>query len=230
MTAAEPLMRGTFTFLFTDIEGSTATEARIGRERYAELRERHRGPAPGRVGGQRRPGAGHRGGLVLRRVPRGAHGHRCRRRGPAGAGRRTVAGRCADPGPDGDQQRRRRADRRRPDGTGGNLVGVAINRAARLAAVAHGGQILRHGPDPGPADRRRPAPASRCATSGSIGSGTSARRSASSRSSPTACRSSSRRSGRSTRGRTTCRRSSPRSSVATRSWTRRPACSQRPGC
>ena len=42
MTAAEPLMRGTFTFLFSDIEGSTRLEARIGRERYAELRERHR--------------------------------------------------------------------------------------------------------------------------------------------------------------------------------------------
>ena len=144
MTAAEPLMRGTFTFLFSDIEGSTATEARIGRERYAELRERHRALLRDvweANDGQEEGTEGDSFFVAFREAP---DGHRGRRRGPAGAGRRTVAGRRADPGPDGDPQRRRRADRR-PDGTGGNLVGVAINRAARLAAVAHGGQILATG-------------------------------------------------------------------------------------
>ena len=33
---------GTATFLFTDIEGSTSLEERIGTARYAEARERHR--------------------------------------------------------------------------------------------------------------------------------------------------------------------------------------------
>jgi len=36
------LARGTYTFLFTDIEGSTNLERAIGRERYGELRDRHR--------------------------------------------------------------------------------------------------------------------------------------------------------------------------------------------
>ena len=42
MTETDPLSRGTVTFLFSDIEGSTRLESRIGRERYALLRERQR--------------------------------------------------------------------------------------------------------------------------------------------------------------------------------------------
>ena len=41
MTESVPL-RGTYTFLFTDIEGSTGLEGRICRDRYGELLERHR--------------------------------------------------------------------------------------------------------------------------------------------------------------------------------------------
>ena len=33
---------GTSTFLFTDIEGSTRLEQRVGTQRYGEIRERHR--------------------------------------------------------------------------------------------------------------------------------------------------------------------------------------------
>ena len=32
----------TSTFLFTDIEGSTRLEQRVGTQRYGEIRERHR--------------------------------------------------------------------------------------------------------------------------------------------------------------------------------------------
>ena len=42
------------------------------------------------------------------------------------------------------------------DGTGGNLVGVAINRAARLGGRGPRWSDPGDGPDPGPADRRRP--------------------------------------------------------------------------
>src|SRR6478736_6495470 len=40
MTEPAPLPRGTYTFLFTDIEGSTDLETRVGRDRYGSLRER----------------------------------------------------------------------------------------------------------------------------------------------------------------------------------------------
>ena len=42
MTEPGALTRGTFTFLFSDIEGSTRLEQAVGRDRYAELRERQR--------------------------------------------------------------------------------------------------------------------------------------------------------------------------------------------
>src|SRR4051812_50074625 len=42
MTEPRTLPRGTLTFLFTDIEGSTTLERTIGRDRYAELLARHR--------------------------------------------------------------------------------------------------------------------------------------------------------------------------------------------
>ena len=171
------------------------------------------GAPPGRLcDGPRRRGAGHRGRLVLRRVPRGADGRR-------GGGRRASGrwppsrGRTTRRSGSGwaSTRARRRADRRAA------RRASTINRAARIAAVGP------RRPDPGRPGRPRPCvdrrprpPASRCATSASIGSGTCASRTASARSSPTACRSSSRRSGRSTPGRTTCPPSSRRSSAATR--------------
>ena len=42
MTESVPLTRGTYTFLFTDIEGSTSLESRVGRDRYGSLLDRHR--------------------------------------------------------------------------------------------------------------------------------------------------------------------------------------------
>ena len=144
MTAAEPLMRGTFTFLFSDIEGSTATEARIGRERYAELRERHRALLRDvweANDGQEEGTEGDSFFVAFREAPMAI--------AAAVAGQRALA---AEPWPDDAPIRVRMginsggAERIvEADGTGGNLVGVAINRAARLAAVAHGGQILATG-------------------------------------------------------------------------------------
>ncbi len=42
MTDAPRLTRGTYTFLFSDIEGSTSLEAAVGRDAYRDLLTRHR--------------------------------------------------------------------------------------------------------------------------------------------------------------------------------------------
>lgn len=138
MTAVEPLMRGTFTFLFSDIEGSTAIEGRITRERYAPLRERHRDVLRDVWAAHDGTEEGTEGDsfFVAFSEPRDAIA-------AAVAGQLALA---AEPWPDDAPIRVRMgihtggAER-----TGGNLVGIAVNRAARLAAVAHGGQILATG-------------------------------------------------------------------------------------
>ena len=229
MTAAEPLMRGTFTFLFSDIEGSTATEARIGRERYAELRERHRALLRDvweANDGQEEGTEGDSFFVAFREAPMAI--------AAAVAGQRALAAEpwpddAPDPGPDGHQQRRRRADRR------GRRDGRQPGRCRDQPGGPSGGCRPRRpdpgdGPDPGPADRRRPGRrhAARHRGASAPGPGFAGPHLPGRRRRP---------AGRvpadpdaSTRGRTTCRRSSPRSSVATRSWTRRPACWHRPGC
>ena len=104
---------------------------------------------------------------------------------------------------------------------GGSLVGLDINRAARIAAAAHGGQILVSDatralvttalPDDVSAARPRRVPAPRPARAGAAGPGRRRRPG----------RRRSRRRGRSTPGPTTCRPSSRRSSGGSASWTRR---------
>ncbi|MEP6637854.1 MAG: AAA family ATPase [Chloroflexota bacterium] len=138
MSTTEPLPRGTYTFLFSDIEGSTGLEGRVGRERYQDLRERHR--------------------VILRAV---WVAHDGREQGTEGdsffvafleapnavaaavAGQRALA---AEPWPDDAPIRVRMGlNSGGAETSGGNLVGIAVNRTARIAAVAHGGQILATG-------------------------------------------------------------------------------------
>ncbi len=136
MTAAQPIPSGTVTFLFSDIEGSTRLEQHVGTARYGELRERHRSdPARG-----------------LRRPPR-----------ESSRARRVTRSSWSSPAPGRPSRRPSRPSacwprsRGRTGQTirvriglhsgeaelaGESLVGLDINRAARIAAVGHGGQIL----------------------------------------------------------------------------------------
>ncbi len=126
---------GTATFLFSDIEGSTSLEERVGTARYAELRERHR---------------------TLLRASFDAHGgdeqgtegdsffvvFASAREALAAAveGQRAIA---TEPWPEDASIRVRMGLHSGEAGmAGGSLVGLDVNRAARIAAAGHGGQIV----------------------------------------------------------------------------------------
>ena len=132
-----PLPTGTVTFLFTDIEGSTRllTEAGDG---YAALLEEHR--------------------RLLRNAFAAGGGHEVDTQGdsffvafasaPAAVmsavqGQRVLA---AHPWPAGQRVRVRMGlHTGEATTTRGGYVGLAVHRAARVAALAHGGQVLLTG-------------------------------------------------------------------------------------
>jgi predicted ATPase/class 3 adenylate cyclase len=134
MTATTPTS-GTVTFLFTDIEGSTRLEQQVGTERYAPLRERHREILRSAFlvhGGAEQSTEGDSFFVVF------------------GSAREAVAAAieaqralATEPWPDDAPVRVRMGLHSGEAGmAGGTLVGLDINRAARIAAVAHGGQVL----------------------------------------------------------------------------------------
>ena len=126
---------GTLTFLFSDIEGSTRLEQTLGTAAYATLLERHR---------------------ELLRAAFAAHGGL--EQGTEGdsffvvfssAGAALAAAvqaqraLSAEPWPvDAEIRVRMGVNVGEATKTGGSLVGLAINRAARIAAAGHGGQIV----------------------------------------------------------------------------------------
>ena len=135
MTESEPRTRGTFTFLFSDIEGSTSLEGAVGRDRYRELRDRHRTilRAVWVANGGREQGTEGDSFFVV--FPEASTAVEA-----AVAGQRALA---AEPWPDDAPIRVRMGlHSGGAELSGESYVGLSINRAARIAAVAHGGQIL----------------------------------------------------------------------------------------
>ena len=135
MTAVTRSQSATITFLFTDIEGSTRLLDELGRDRYAEILGRH-----------------HR---VLREVITDVGGKELGTEGDAvfagfssaldaitatAAAQRALA---AESWPAGRELRVRMGLHTGEATFDGNrYVGIAIHRAARISAVAHGGQVL----------------------------------------------------------------------------------------
>lgn len=127
--------RPTLTFLFTDIEGSTRLEQRLGTARYGTVRERHR--------------------ELMRAVFAAAHGAEQGTEGDsffvtfpsahdavtaAAAAQRALA---AEPWPeDARVAVRMGIHSGEASRVGGSLVGIDINRTARIAASGHGGQVV----------------------------------------------------------------------------------------
>jgi predicted ATPase/class 3 adenylate cyclase len=132
---AQTLPEGTLTMLFSDIEGSTALLTRLGARRYADV-----------LGTQRQ---------VVREAVVARGGHEMGTEGDShfvvfasavdavAAAAQVQRGLCARDWPAGARVRVRMGlhtgePERHEDG----YVGLAVHRAARVAAAAHGGQVL----------------------------------------------------------------------------------------
>jgi predicted ATPase/class 3 adenylate cyclase len=126
---------GTVTCLFTDIEGSTRIELAVGTGPYRDIRERHRELL--RSGfdvhsGYEQSTEGDSFFVIFRR-PHDAVA-------AAVDGQRAIEG---EPWPDGVQVRVRMGIHTGEiESIGGDVIGYDINRTARIAALAHGGQVL----------------------------------------------------------------------------------------
>jgi predicted ATPase/class 3 adenylate cyclase len=138
--ATGPLPRGTLTFLFTDIEGSTKLLNGLGTDRYHEVLEAHTDALRGAF----------------------AKGHEVRIEGDAlfmvfataqdaleaAANAQRALAKTVFPH---DAVVRVRMGMHTGEGTpasekaGADYVGIDVHRAARIAAVAHGGQVLASG-------------------------------------------------------------------------------------
>ena len=135
MTDAGSPMTGVVTFLFTDIEGSTRLELALGTARYATVRERHREllrAAFASNGGTEQSTQGDSFFVLFESARSAIHA--------AIEGQRALA---REPWPDGNEVLVRMGlHSGEAMVTAGDVVGYDVNRAARIAAVAHGGQIV----------------------------------------------------------------------------------------
>jgi predicted ATPase/class 3 adenylate cyclase len=126
---------GVVTFLFTDIEGSTRLELALGTARYATVRERHREllrAAFAANGGTEQSTQGDSFFVLFESARSAIHA--------AIEGQRALA---REPWPDGIEVLVRMGlHAGEAMVTAGDVVGYDVNRAARIAAVAHGGQIV----------------------------------------------------------------------------------------
>src|SRR5919108_5991885 len=131
------LPTGTVTFLFTDIEGSTRLLQELG-ELYAGIRDRNAATVREAIAEGGGVEVGTEGDSFFVAFPT-----------PAGAVRAAVSaqrGLHGEPAPS-DASVRVRMGLHTGEGTlgGDNYVGLDVNRAARIAAAAHGGQVLLSG-------------------------------------------------------------------------------------
>ena len=135
MTELTGQTTGVVTFLFSDIEGSTKLELSLGTERYAVLRERHREllrAAFAANGGREQSTQGDSFFVLFDSARSAVHA--------AIEGQRSLA---RESWPDGVEVLVRMGLH---SGEallgGGDVVGYDVNRAARIAGAAHGGQIV----------------------------------------------------------------------------------------
>lgn len=132
----EPLVAGgTLVFLFSDIEGSTRLEQSVGTAAYTVIRERHRSLLRAAFAAHAGIEQGTQGDsffVVFRTAVEAL--------AAALAAQRALA---SEPWPaETPIHVRMGLNAGEASTAGGSLVGLAINRAARIAAVAHGGQVL----------------------------------------------------------------------------------------
>ena len=131
------LPRGTVSLLFTDIEGSTQLQHRLG-ERYREVVNEHRRLLEATIESH--------GGQVVDRQTESFFVAFSRMRDAAAAAADAQRALAAQEWPDGAQVKVRMGlHAGEPELEGDRYVGLAVARAARIAATAHGGQVLLSG-------------------------------------------------------------------------------------
>ena len=129
------LPTGTVTFLFTDIEGSTGLLQDLGRDEFVRLLDRHAEILRTAVAEQGGVEIGTEGDSFFVAFPTASGALRA-----AVAAQRALA---AHPWSDGNPIRVRMGLHTGEGVPGGdNYVGIDVNRAARIAAAGHGGQIV----------------------------------------------------------------------------------------
>jgi predicted ATPase/class 3 adenylate cyclase len=126
---------GTVTCLFSDIEGSTRLEIALGTGPYRDVLERHRELLRGAFaahGGHEQGTEGDSFFVIFRGATEAISA--------AADAQRALA---AEPWPDGvDLRVRMGLNSGVIESAGADVIGYAINQAARIAAAAHGGQVL----------------------------------------------------------------------------------------
>jgi predicted ATPase/class 3 adenylate cyclase len=129
------LPTGTVTFLFSDIEGSTRMLQDLGREDYGELQDAHADVM--------RIAIADAGGLEIRTEGDAFFAVFPTATGAFRAAVQAQRGLDAHPWPDG-RTIRVRMGLHTGEGTlgGDDYLGIDVNKAARIAAVGHGGQVL----------------------------------------------------------------------------------------
>ena len=146
----DALPTGTVTFLFTDIEGSTRLLHELGAARYVDALDAHRRIVRAAV-------AAH-GGVEV-----DTQGDAFFVAFPSAEGAAAASREAMDALADGPIRVRAGLHTGVPRLTAEGYVGLEVHRGARVAALAHGGQIVVS------RRRRRSSSRSPCATSANIG-------------------------------------------------------------